>query len=223
MFKILVNGLSKKTLISLANSFEKIKVNFYALNPNENLISKLTLEKPNILIIDFNLLDEKTFNFCLKLKKNSKISVILLVSLKQLEEKSHAKKIIEFNDLITKPIKLKELETRLFKILQNLKKPLKIIEKKHIKLNLNNYELKILGKIKKAAPKELELLYKLMLNENKLFTRAELLDEVWGYKFFGSTRTVDIHIKRLRLKLKEVSSFYAIETVWGVGYKFKTL
>lgn len=223
MFKILVNGLNKKTLTSLADSLKKNEVNFNELKPNENLISKLTLEKPNVLIIDFNLLDEKTFNFCLKLKKGSKISVILLVSLEKLEENSHTKKIMEFNDFTIKPIKLKELKTRLIKILNKHKQPLKIIEKKHIKLNLNNYELKILGKIKKAAPKELELLYKLMLNENKLFTRAKLLEEVWGYKFFGSTRTVDIHIKRLRLKLKEVSSFYAIETVWGVGYKFKTL
>ena len=223
MFKILVKGLNKKTLFSLADSFNKIKVNFYALNPNESLISKLTLEKPNILIVDFNLLDEKTFKFCLKLKKSSKISIILLVSLEQLEEKSHTKKIIEFNDFITKPIKLKEIETRLIKILNKNKQPLKIIEKKDITLDINNYELKVLGKIKKAAPKELELLYKLMLNENKLFTRSELLEEVWGYKFFGSTRTVDIHIKRLRLKLKEVSNSYIIETVWGVGYKFKTL
>lgn len=223
MFKILVNGLSKKTLISLADSFKKNKVNLYALNPNENLISKLTLEKPNVLIIDFTLLDEKTFKFCLKLKKSFKISIILLVSLKQLEEKSYTKKITEFNDFITKPIKLKEIETRLIKILNKHEQPLKVIEKKDITLDINNYELKILGKLKKAAPKELELLYKLMLNENKLFTRSELLEEVWGYKFFGSTRTVDIHIKRLRLKLKEVSNSYIIETVWGVGYKFKTL
>ena len=223
MFKILVKGLSKKTLISLADSFKKIKVNLYALNLNENLISKLTLEKPNVLIIDFTLLDEKTFKFCLKLKKSSKISVILLVSLEQLEEKSYTKKIIEFNDFITKPIKLKEIETRLIKILNKHKQPLKVIEKKDITLDINNYELKVLAKLKKAAPKELELLYKLMLNENKLFTRSELLEEVWGYKFFGSTRTVDIHIKRLRLKLKEVSNSHIIETVWGVGYKFKTL
>lgn len=223
MFKILVEGLNKKTLTSLEISFKKEEVAFQNLASNEELVSKTTLEKPNILILDFGLLDEKTLNFCLKLKKCSKVFLLLIVTLEQLETKQKIKKILETTDFILKPIKLKELETRLTKILQTLKQPLKILEKKHIKLDINNYELKILGKIKKAAPKELELLYKLMLNENKLFTRAELLEKVWGYKFFGSTRTVDIHIKRLRLKLKEVSSFYAIETIWGVGYKFKIL
>lgn len=223
MFKILVEGLNKKTLTSLEISFKKEEVAFQNLASNEELVSKTTLEKPNVLILDFGLLDEKTLNFCLKLKKCSKIFLLLIVTLEQLETKQKIKKILETTDFILKPIKLKELETRLTKILQTLKKPLKIIEKKHIKLDINNYELKILGKIKKAAPKELELLYKLMLNENKLFTRAELLEKVWGYKFFGSTRTVDIHIKRLRLKLKEVSNFYTIETIWGVGYKFKIL
>ena len=74
---------------------------------------------------------------------------------------------------------------------------------------------------KKAAPKEVELLYKLVTNENVLFTREQLLDEVWGYKYIGSSRTVDVHIKRLREKLKEGFSNWQIETVWGVGYKFE--
>lgn len=89
-------------------------------------------------------------------------------------------------------------------------------------ISLKNYELKIDGKQVSLPPKELELLYHLASNPDKVFTRNQLLDEVWGFDYFGDSRTIDVHIKRLREKLEGVSDKWELKTVWGVGYKFDT-
>ena len=90
-----------------------------------------------------------------------------------------------------------------------------------LEINLSNYELKIDGKITEIPPKELELLYFLASNPNRVFTREQLLEEVWGFDYFGDSRTVDVHIKRLREKLEDVEANWQLKTVWGVGYKFE--
>ena len=90
-----------------------------------------------------------------------------------------------------------------------------------LEVNLTNYELKIDGRILEIPPKELELLYFLASNPNRVFTREQLLEEVWGFDYFGDSRTVDVHIKRLREKLEGVASNWQLKTVWGVGYKFE--
>ena len=88
-------------------------------------------------------------------------------------------------------------------------------------VNMSRYELRVSGKIKDAPPKELELLFYLASNPNRVYTRDQLLDEVWGFEYYGDSRTVDVHIKRLREKLDGVSEQWSIKTVWGVGYKFE--
>ena len=98
-----------------------------------------------------------------------------------------------------------------------------LVNRKYLKIDIKNYLLYINNKQIKAAPKEIKLLYKLAVNENILLTREQLLNEVWGYQYVGQTRTVDVHIKRLRFKLKEISEKCKIETIWGVGYIFKTI
>ena len=92
-----------------------------------------------------------------------------------------------------------------------------------LSINLTNYELKVNGVQVDTPPKELELLYHLASNPNRVFTRDQLLDEVWGFDYYGDSRTVDVHIKRLREKLEGVSDQWSIKTVWGVGYKFELL
>ena len=89
-------------------------------------------------------------------------------------------------------------------------------------INLTNYELRVNGEQIDTPPKEMELIYHLASNPNRVFTRDQLLDEVWGFDYYGDSRTVDVHIKRLREKLEGVSDKWALKTVWGVGYKFET-
>ena len=89
-------------------------------------------------------------------------------------------------------------------------------------VNMTKYELKVDGKVIDTPPKELELLFHLASNHNRVYTRAQLLDEVWGFEYYGDSRTVDVHVKRLREKLEGVSEKWSLKTVWGVGYKFET-
>ena len=91
----------------------------------------------------------------------------------------------------------------------------------NLHINLTRYVLKVRGKVVETPPKELELLFFLASNPNRVFTRDQLLDEVWGFEYYGDSRTIDVHIKRLRLKLEGVSDKWALKTVWGVGYKFE--
>ena len=88
-------------------------------------------------------------------------------------------------------------------------------------INMENYELRVNGKQVDAPPKEMELIFHLASNPNRVFTRDQLLDEVWGFEYYGDSRTVDVHIKRLREKLEGVSDEWSLKTVWGVGYKFE--
>ena len=90
-----------------------------------------------------------------------------------------------------------------------------------LRINLTNYELVVDGKNIDTPPKELELIYHLASNPNRVFTRDQLLDEVWGFDYYGDSRTVDVHVKRLREKLENISEFWSLKTVWGVGYKFE--
>ena len=98
----------------------------------------------------------------------------------------------------------------------------KVVKYDKLSVNLTNYELRINDKVVDAPPKELELLYHIASNPNRVFTRDQLLDEVWGFEYYGDSRTVDVHVKRLREKLEGVSDKWSLKTVWGVGYKFET-
>ena len=99
----------------------------------------------------------------------------------------------------------------------------KVVTYDKLSIKLNNYELKINGEFVDAPPKELELIYHLASNPNRVYTRDQLLDEVWGFEYYGNSRTVDVHVKRLREKLEGVSDQWELRTIWGVGYKFEVL
>ena len=129
------------------------------------------------------------------------------------------------DDYITKPFEMKELLARVRAVLRRSRgeepeKPKKLVFDKLV-VDIGSYELLVDGKRVDAPPKELELLYHMASEPNKVFTRNQLLDEVWGFDYFGDSRTVDVHIKRLREKLEGVSDKWNIHTVWGVGYKFE--
>jgi DNA-binding response OmpR family regulator len=130
------------------------------------------------------------------------------------------------DDYVTKPFDTKEIVARVKAVLRrsNDKNKKQIDEVKYDKLriNLTNYELEVDGKIIDTPPKELELIYHLASNPDRVFTRDQLLDDVWGFDYYGDSRTVDVHIKRLRDKLKGVSDEWELRTIWSVGYKFET-
>ena len=130
------------------------------------------------------------------------------------------------DDYIVKPFEMKELLARINAVLRRTEIPVdtsKILRFDKLTINLDAYELIVDGKKIDTPPKELELLYHLAATPNRVYTRNQLLDEVWGFDYFGDSRTVDVHIKRLREKIENVSDQWALKTVWGVGYKFELL
>ena len=130
------------------------------------------------------------------------------------------------DDYIVKPFEMKELIARINAVLRRTEIPndtTKRLTFDKLVIDLDSYELIVDGKKIDTPPKELELLYHLASTPNRVYTRNQLLDEVWGFDYFGDSRTVDVHIKRLREKVEGVSSQWALKTVWGVGYKFEVV
>ncbi|MBO5726759.1 MAG: response regulator transcription factor, partial [Clostridia bacterium] len=129
------------------------------------------------------------------------------------------------DDYVTKPFETKEVIARIKAVLRRTNQQsgsdIKEVKYDKLKINLTNYELEVNGKSIDTPPKELELIYHLANNPNRVFTRDQLLDEVWGFDYYGDSRTVDVHVKRLREKLENVSDNWSLKTVWGVGYKFE--
>ena len=130
------------------------------------------------------------------------------------------------DDYIVKPFEMKELIARINAVLRRTEIPVdtsKRLSFDKLTIDLDSYALVVDGKQVDTPPKELELLYHLASTPNRVYTRNQLLDEVWGFDYFGDSRTVDVHIKRLREKVENVSDQWALKTVWGVGYKFELL
>ena len=132
------------------------------------------------------------------------------------------------DDFIVKPFEIKELSARIKAVLRRYsahdnQKDDDVIKFDNIEISTDKYELKLRGKSVDIPPKELELLYFLASNYNRVFTRDQLLDKVWGFDYLGDSRTVDVHVKRLREKLEGVSDKWVLKTVWGIGYKFELL
>ena len=130
------------------------------------------------------------------------------------------------DDYLVKPFDMKELSVRIKAVLRRYqsidnKTDDECVTFDNIEISLSKYELKIKGKVEDIPPKELQLLYFLASNYNRVFTRDQLLDKVWGFDYLGDSRTVDVHVKRLREKLEGVSDKWSLKTVWGVGYKFE--
>ena len=132
------------------------------------------------------------------------------------------------DDFVVKPFDMKELSARVKAVLRRYQahpnaNDDEVIKFENIEISLQKYELKLRGKSVDIPPKELELLYFLSSNYNRVFTRDQLLDKVWGFDYLGDSRTVDVHVKRLREKLDGISDKWVLKTVWGVGYKFELL
>ncbi len=190
----------------------------------EEALEKFKAQTPSIVILDVMMPGMDGWQVCREIRRVSNIPIIMLTAKGETFDKVLGLEL-GADDYMVKPFETKELIARVKAVLRrsDTKEPAaqKEIVYPGIMVNLSNYELKINGKITEIPPKELELLYFLASNPNRVFTREQLLEEVWGFDYFGDSRTVDVHIKRLREKLEGVSSNWQLKTVWGVGYKFE--
>ena len=160
---------------------------------------------------------------CAKIRETSKVPIIMLTAKSEVFDRIQGLEM-GADDYIVKPFEMKELLARINAVLRRTEIPNDTSKKltfDKLVINLDSYELIVDGKKVDTPPKELELLYHLASTPNRVYTRNQLLDEVWGFDYFGDSRTVDVHIKRLREKIENVSDQWALKTVWGVGYKFE--
>lgn len=180
--------------------------------------------KPNLVLLDIMLPGMDGWQVCRELRKTSDVPVIMVTAKGESFDKVLGLEL-GADDYVTKPFDTKEVLARIKAILRRTHK--QTDEKKEVTLdcltiNLENYELRLRGKKIEMPPKELELLFYLACNPNRVLTRDQLLNAVWGFEYFGDSRTVDVHIKRIREKIEGCSEKWSLKTVWGVGYKIET-
>lgn len=178
---------------------------------------------PDLLILDIMLPKTDGLSVLKELRKKNNVPVIMLTAKGETFDKIIALEL-GADDYVVKPFDAKEVMARVKAVLRRFRGDAdeqKSVSFDKLYINIVNYELKINDKKIDVPPKELELLYHLASNPNRVFTRDQLLDAVWGFEYFGDSRTVDVHIKRLRDKLEGVSDKWRLKTVWGVGYKFE--
>ena len=198
------------------------------VNDGEEAINAFETFSPNLILLDLMLPGIDGYQVCREIRYKSNVPIIMLSAKGEIFDKVLGLEL-GADDYIIKPFDSKELVARVKAVLRRFepakpdapKKPAGIcVEYPDPTINLTNYSVIYQGKNVEMPPKELELLYFLASSPNQVFTREQLLDHIWGYEYIGDTRTVDVHIKRLREKIKDHSS-WSISTVWGIGYKFE--
>jgi len=203
------------------------KDNFETLVANDGRKAVELNEKhsPDLILLDIMLPELDGWQVCREIRKTSEVPIIMLTAKGETFDKILGLEL-GADDYVTKPFDTKEVIARIKAVLRRSSDgdgQNKISEVKYdkLKINLTNYELIVDGKRIDTPPKELELIYHLASNPNRVYTRDQLLDEVWGFDYYGDSRTVDVHVKRLREKLENISEEWSLKTVWGVGYKFE--
>ncbi|HIR19793.1 MAG TPA: response regulator transcription factor [Candidatus Pelethomonas intestinigallinarum] len=180
--------------------------------------------EPDMVLLDIMLPVMDGWAVCGKIRETSRTPIIMITAKSEVFDRIQGLEM-GADDYIVKPFEMKELIARINAVLRRTEIPTdtrkRLVFDKLI-IDLDSYELIVDGKKVDTPPKELELLYHLASTPNRVYTRNQLLDEVWGFDYFGDSRTVDVHIKRLREKVENVSDQWALKTVWGVGYKFET-
>ena len=180
-------------------------------------------EKPDMLLLDVMMPVMDGWTVCKEIRAESDVPIIMLTAKGETADRVSGLEM-GADDYIVKPLEMPEVIARVRAVFRRMA-PDDAPEKlsfDNLVIDKQAYDLVIKGKRVDAPPKEIELLYYLASSPNRVFTRAQLLDDVWGFDYFGDTRTVDVHVKRLREKLEGVSDKWELKTVWGVGYKFET-
>lgn len=201
------------------------------VHDGEEAIRQFTSYQPNLVLLDLMLPGIDGYEVCREIRKTSTIPIIMLSAKGEIFDKVLGLEL-GADDYMIKPFDSKELVARVRAVLRRFH-PAEVKEPEPVPkpsgayvaypdliINLSNYSVQYYNENVEMPPKELELLYFLASNPNQVFTREQLLDHIWGYEYFGDTRTVDVHIKRLREKIKDHSD-WSISTVWGIGYKFE--
>ena len=187
-------------------------------------LSKFKTENPDLIVLDIMIPEPDGWQVCREIRRTSNVPIIMLTAKSETFDKVLGLEL-GADDYLTKPFEAKELVARVKAVLRRTdsKEPASkgSIAYENLTVNIDNYELTINGKLTDVPPKELELLYFLASNPNRVYTREQLLEEVWGFDYFGDSRTVDVHIKRLREKLEGINGNWLLKTVWSVGYKFE--
>lgn len=192
----------------------------------ETAIEEFDRFAPDLMLLDIMLPGLDGWQVCREIRKKSDKPIIMLTAKGEVFDKVLGLEL-GADDYIVKPFETKEVIARINAVFRRTMKNSeeeenKIVNFENLSINLTNYELKVNGEQVDTPPKEMELIYHLASNPNRVFTRDQLLDEVWGFDYYGDSRTVDVHVKRLREKLEGVSDKWSLKTVWGVGYKFET-
>ena len=181
--------------------------------------------QPDLVLLDLMLPVLDGWGVCRAIRQQGQTPVIMLTAKGELDDKVAGLKN-GADDYITKPFEMREVLARVEAVLRRGAAPKSEARRltfDKLVIDMDSFELIVDGKKLEAPPKEMELLYHLASSPNRVFTRNQLLDEVWGFDYFGDSRTVDVHIKRLREKLEDVSDQWSLKTVWGVGYKFEVV
>ena len=181
---------------------------------------------PDLVLLDIMLPKKDGWQVCREIREISPKPIIMITAKGEVFDKVLGLEL-GADDFIVKPFDTKEVTARVKAVLRRTgskdEEQDETLRFDNIEISRRRFELKIRGKSVDVPPKELELLYFLASNANRVFTRDQLLDKVWGFDYLGDSRTVDVHIKRLREKLEGVSDKWTLKTVWGVGYKFETV
>lgn len=200
----------------------------YTANDGKAAVDAFEAKSPDLVLLDIMLPKMDGWQVCREIRKTSSAPIIMLTAKGETFDKVLGLEL-GADDYVTKPFEAKEVIARVKAVLRRTKgdgdaasAEKKTVVYDNLEINIVNYELKVKGVTIDTPPKELELIYHFASNPNRVYTRDQLLDEVWGFDYYGDSRTVDVHVKRLREKLEGVSDKWALKTVWGVGYKFET-
>ena len=224
-YKILIVDDDANICELLRLYLEKDGFDTVVANDGEQAVEYASKYSPDLILLDIMLPKLDGWQVCREIRKTSETPIIMLTAKGETFDKILGLEL-GADDYVSKPFDTKEVIARIKAVLRRTNdsdKGSQISEVRYDKLriNLTNYELEVNGVKIDTPPKELELIYHLASNPNRVYTRDQLLDEVWGFDYYGDSRTVDGHVKRLREKLENVSDEWSLKTVWGVGYKFE--
>lgn len=223
--RILVVDDDKNICELLRLYLEKEGFGVMLAHDGEDAIKLFDAYDPHLVLLDIMLPGLDGWQVCREIRKKSNTPIIMLTAKGETFDKVLGLEL-GADDYVVKPFDAKEVMARLKAVLRRMgqdknEEEVKEVVFDKLVVNMTRYEMKVDGKVIDTPPKELELLYHLASHPNRVYTRDQLLDEVWGFEYYGDSRTIDVHVKRLREKLENVSEQWLLKTVWGVGYKFE--
>ena len=227
MNPILVVDDNEQILNILTQYIKKEGWPMLAVRTGEEALDLFDAAGPSLILLDIMLPGIDGLEVCRRIRKAGNTPVMMLTAKGETFDKVLGLEL-GADDYMVKPFDAKEVVARIKAVLRRCQTTTAaaestegVIEFDNLRLDMNSYELRVKGKVVEAPPKELELLNCLASHPNRVYTRDQLLDEVWGFEYYGDSRTIDVHVKRLREKLAGASDKWELKTVWGVGYKFE--